>query len=213
MPEGGPGQSWWSVQPWFVQFWSRVYQWLAACDVLLRGCDLGPGRSEVRVPSYIHGSNHTTVLCFWRWNFWQKNQHTGIQWLPGAVKPRSPARRHYKSSIWAVSLQQKNCRCTKLNICCNYCLDQHFVSIFFRAGIHYRKSCASSGACLIASSGYQQFCTGRLNSVCIYCCNTPLCNGPRRRRPIPSAVATSSSQLTMQLLLLVAFYVMPCLLM
>uniref|UniRef100_A0A8D3D738 Ly6/PLAUR domain-containing protein 1-like n=1 Tax=Scophthalmus maximus TaxID=52904 RepID=A0A8D3D738_SCOMX len=54
-------------------------------------------------------------------------------------------------------------------------------------GIHYRKSCASSGACLIASSGYQQFCTGRLNSVCISCCNTPLCNGPKRKRPVPSA--------------------------
>ncbi|CAM4462187.1 unnamed protein product [Leuciscus chuanchicus] len=49
-------------------------------------------------------------------------------------------------------------------------------------GVHYRKSCASSGACLIASSGYQQFCTGKLNSVCISCCNTPLCNGPRHRR-------------------------------
>uniref|UniRef100_A0A3Q3XQX5 LY6/PLAUR domain containing 1 n=1 Tax=Mola mola TaxID=94237 RepID=A0A3Q3XQX5_MOLML len=60
-------------------------------------------------------------------------------------------------------------------------------------GIHYRKSCASSGACLIASSGYQQFCTGRLNSVCISCCNTPLCNGPRRKRPVP-AVATSGPQ-------------------
>uniref|UniRef100_A0A3Q2P5Q5 LY6/PLAUR domain containing 1 n=1 Tax=Fundulus heteroclitus TaxID=8078 RepID=A0A3Q2P5Q5_FUNHE len=58
-------------------------------------------------------------------------------------------------------------------------------------GIHYRKSCASSGACLIASSGYQQFCTGRLNSVCITCCNTPLCNGPKRKRPVPSA-ATSN---------------------
>uniref|UniRef100_A0A8C2WNU4 Ly6/PLAUR domain-containing protein 1 n=1 Tax=Cyclopterus lumpus TaxID=8103 RepID=A0A8C2WNU4_CYCLU len=56
-------------------------------------------------------------------------------------------------------------------------------------GIHYRKSCASSGACLIASSGYQQFCTGRLNSVCISCCNTPLCNGPRRKRPAPSAAS------------------------
>uniref|UniRef100_A0A665WKK2 LY6/PLAUR domain containing 1 n=1 Tax=Echeneis naucrates TaxID=173247 RepID=A0A665WKK2_ECHNA len=55
-------------------------------------------------------------------------------------------------------------------------------------GIHYRKSCASSGACLIASSGYQQFCTGKLNSVCITCCNTPLCNGPRqKKRPQPSA--------------------------
>ncbi|TMS11709.1 Ly6/PLAUR domain-containing protein 1 [Larimichthys crocea] len=56
-------------------------------------------------------------------------------------------------------------------------------------GIHYRKSCASSGACLIASSGYQQFCTGNMNSVCISCCSTPLCNGPRKKRPIPSAAA------------------------
>ncbi|XP_061547984.1 ly6/PLAUR domain-containing protein 1-like [Phycodurus eques] len=55
-------------------------------------------------------------------------------------------------------------------------------------GIHYRKSCASSGACLIASSGYQQFCTGKMNSVCITCCNTSLCNGPRhKKRPQASA--------------------------
>lgn len=61
------------------------------------------------------------------------------------------------------------------------------------AGIHYRKSCASSGACLIASSGYQQFCTGKLNSVCITCCNTPLCNGPRqKKRPLPSTASTLS---------------------
>lgn len=59
------------------------------------------------------------------------------------------------------------------------------------SGIYYRKSCASSGACLIASSGYQQFCTGKLNSVCITCCNTPLCNGPRqKKRPQPSAAIT-----------------------
>ncbi|XP_055086378.1 ly6/PLAUR domain-containing protein 1-like [Periophthalmus magnuspinnatus] len=58
-------------------------------------------------------------------------------------------------------------------------------------GTHYRKSCASSGACLIASSGYQQFCTGKLHSVCITCCNTPLCNGPRqKKRPLLSS-ATS----------------------
>ncbi|XP_070814223.1 ly6/PLAUR domain-containing protein 1-like isoform X1 [Chaetodon trifascialis] len=71
-------------------------------------------------------------------------------------------------------------------------------------GIHYRKSCASSGACLIASSGYQQFCTGRLNSVCISCCNTPLCNGPRRKRPIPSA-ALCSPQTNWLLLLFLTF--------
>ncbi|KAK5890895.1 hypothetical protein CesoFtcFv8_014371 [Champsocephalus esox] len=64
-----------------------------------------------------------------------------------------------------------------------------FLSLF--PGIHYRKSCASSGACLIASSGYQQFCTGKLNSVCITCCNTPLCNGQRqRKRPQLSAAVT-----------------------
>ncbi|KAG7501465.1 hypothetical protein JOB18_000126 [Solea senegalensis] len=63
-------------------------------------------------------------------------------------------------------------------------------------GIHYRKSCASSGACLIASSGYQQFCTGKLNSVCITCCNTPLCNGPRqKKRPPPSAAMTLTTPL------------------
>ncbi|TWW80331.1 ly6/PLAUR domain-containing protein 1-like [Takifugu flavidus] len=61
-------------------------------------------------------------------------------------------------------------------------------------GVHYRKSCASSGACLIASSGYQQFCTGKLNSVCITCCNTPLCNGPRqKKRPQSSAGVAASS--------------------
>ncbi|XP_066505126.1 ly6/PLAUR domain-containing protein 1-like [Hoplias malabaricus] len=57
-------------------------------------------------------------------------------------------------------------------------------------GIHYRKSCASSGACLIASSGYQQFCTGKLNSVCITCCNTPLCNGPRNKRRAAGSAST-----------------------
>ncbi|XP_045078204.1 uncharacterized protein LOC123491469 [Coregonus clupeaformis] len=63
-------------------------------------------------------------------------------------------------------------------------------------GIFYRKSCASSGACLISSSGYQQFCTGRINSVCISCCNTPLCNGPRKKnRPVPSAATSSFSSL------------------
>lgn len=74
---------------------------------------------------------------------------------------------------------------------------QHFLPVSVPSvfpGVHYRKSCASSGACLIASSGYQQFCTGRLNSVCITCCNTPLCNGPRHKKRPPSsksaAVAT-----------------------
>ncbi|KAG8515608.1 Ly6/PLAUR domain-containing protein 1 [Galemys pyrenaicus] len=58
------------------------------------------------------------------------------------------------------------------------------------AGIMYRKSCASSAACLIASAGYQSFCSpGKLNSVCISCCNTPLCNGPRPKKRSSSASA------------------------
>uniref|UniRef100_A0A8I3N4F9 LY6/PLAUR domain containing 1 n=1 Tax=Canis lupus familiaris TaxID=9615 RepID=A0A8I3N4F9_CANLF len=58
------------------------------------------------------------------------------------------------------------------------------------AGIMYRKSCASSAACLIASAGYQSFCSpGKLNSVCISCCNTPLCNGPRPKKRSSSALA------------------------
>ncbi|CAL8383635.1 unnamed protein product [Arctogadus glacialis] len=72
-------------------------------------------------------------------------------------------------------------------------------------GVHYRKSCASSGACLIASSGYQQFCTGKINSVCISCCNTALCNGPRpRKRTPPSAAAAldHSGPLVLSVLLL-----------
>ncbi|XP_060716338.1 ly6/PLAUR domain-containing protein 1-like [Tachysurus vachellii] len=67
-------------------------------------------------------------------------------------------------------------------------------------GVHYRKSCASSGACLIASSGYQQFCTGKLNSVCITCCNTPLCNGPRHRRRPPGSPAPPLFLLPLSLL-------------
>ncbi|MED6286475.1 hypothetical protein CHARACLAT_006456 [Characodon lateralis] len=77
-------------------------------------------------------------------------------------------------------------------------------------GIHYRKSCASSGACLIASSGYQQFCTGRLNSVCITCCNTPLCNGPKRKRPVPSA-ATSNRRALLFLISPLLLHLTSCL--
>lgn len=98
-------------------------------------------------------------------------------------------------------LQEKNCGGFRTFVLMDF-LCPH-------AGIHYRKSCASSGACLIASSGYQQFCTGRLDSVCIFCCNTPLCNGPLRRRAIPSTAAASSAQIATQLLVLLAIYAMP----
>ncbi|KAG2459191.1 LYPD1 protein, partial [Polypterus senegalus] len=60
-------------------------------------------------------------------------------------------------------------------------------------GVIYRKSCASSAACLIASSGYQSFCSpGKIGSVCISCCNTHLCNGPRPRKRGNSAAAPLS---------------------
>ncbi|XP_014858632.1 PREDICTED: ly6/PLAUR domain-containing protein 1 [Poecilia mexicana] len=70
-------------------------------------------------------------------------------------------------------------------------------------GILYRKACASSSACLISSSGYQQFCTGKLHSVCISCCSTPLCNGPRqKRRPLPSSGAAPTGLPLLMLVLL-----------
>ncbi|KAL7851880.1 hypothetical protein SRHO_G00176650 [Serrasalmus rhombeus] len=83
-------------------------------------------------------------------------------------------------------------------------------------GIHYRKSCASSGACLIASSGYQQFCTGKLNSVCITCCNTPLCNGPRTKRRLAGSSSallhhTHPSILLSSALLALSLYLCPSL--
>lgn len=82
--------------------------------------DLGPGCAEVRwVSSYIY-SNRWSRLWFWGWIFHQ----TGSQRLPG------PARRSDKSSIWAISSQQKNRRCTKLNIRCNFSLRQHIASVF-----------------------------------------------------------------------------------
>ncbi|XP_018581301.1 ly6/PLAUR domain-containing protein 1-like [Scleropages formosus] len=50
-------------------------------------------------------------------------------------------------------------------------------------GVSYRKACASFTTCLIVSAGYQSFCSpGHVGSVCISCCNTPLCNGPRPPR-------------------------------
>ncbi|TRY86147.1 hypothetical protein DNTS_030208 [Danionella cerebrum] len=69
-------------------------------------------------------------------------------------------------------------------------------------GVHYRKSCASGAACLIASSGYQQFCTGRLNSVCISCCNTPLCNGARLRRRVSSRADSSTAASTVMMMMM-----------
>ncbi|XP_010340453.2 ly6/PLAUR domain-containing protein 1 isoform X1 [Saimiri boliviensis] len=79
------------------------------------------------------------------------------------------------------------------------------------AGIMYRKSCASSAACLIASAGYQSFCSpGKLNSVCISCCNTPLCNGPRPKKRGSSASALRPRLPTTILLLKLALFSAHC---
>ncbi|XP_035934984.1 ly6/PLAUR domain-containing protein 1 isoform X1 [Halichoerus grypus] len=79
------------------------------------------------------------------------------------------------------------------------------------AGIMYRKSCASSAACLIASAGYQSFCSpGKLNSVCISCCNTPLCNGPRPKKRSSSALALRPGLRTTILLLQLALLLAHC---
>nr|XP_005986402.1 PREDICTED: ly6/PLAUR domain-containing protein 1-like [Latimeria chalumnae] len=52
-----------------------------------------------------------------------------------------------------------------------------------RNGVLYRKSCASLSSCLITSAGYHPFCSpGKVGSICISCCDTPLCNGPRLPR-------------------------------
>ncbi|XP_055253846.1 ly6/PLAUR domain-containing protein 1 [Moschus berezovskii] len=79
------------------------------------------------------------------------------------------------------------------------------------AGIMYRKSCASSAACLIASAGYQSFCSpGKLNSVCISCCNTPLCNGPRPKKRSSSASALRPWLPSTILLLKIALFLAHC---
>ncbi|XP_054977371.1 ly6/PLAUR domain-containing protein 1 isoform X1 [Sorex araneus] len=79
------------------------------------------------------------------------------------------------------------------------------------AGIMYRKSCASSAACLIASAGYQSFCSpGKLNSVCISCCNTPLCNGPRPKKRSSSASSLQPQLLLTFLLLTSALFLAHC---
>ncbi|KAI5627729.1 hypothetical protein C0J50_8370, partial [Silurus asotus] len=69
---------------------------------------------------------------------------------------------------------------------CCYTLMRHPYTLMrlryslMRHRVYYRKACASYTTCLIASAGYQRFCSpGRVGSVCISCCNTPLCNGPR----------------------------------
>ncbi|NWI16727.1 LYPD1 protein, partial [Crypturellus soui] len=88
-----------------------------------------------------------------------------------------------------------NCTVNVQDMCQKEVMEKSF-------GIMYRKSCASSAACLIASAGYQSFCSpGKVNSVCISCCNTPLCNGPRPKKR-GNAGATPRAHIVTTILLL-----------
>ncbi|XP_019378063.1 PREDICTED: ly6/PLAUR domain-containing protein 1 [Gavialis gangeticus] len=79
------------------------------------------------------------------------------------------------------------------------------------SGILYRKSCASSAACLIASAGYQSFCSpGKVDSVCISCCNTPLCNGPRPKKRGNSGTVPRAGMITTILFLKLALFSLYC---
>ncbi|XP_019327718.1 PREDICTED: ly6/PLAUR domain-containing protein 1 [Aptenodytes forsteri] len=97
-----------------------------------------------------------------------------------------------------------NCTVNVQDMCQKEVMEKSF-------GIMYRKSCASSAACLIASAGYQSFCSpGKVNSVCISCCNTPLCNGPRPKKRGNSGVVPRAHVLTTVLLLKLALLVLYC---
>ncbi|XP_026873343.1 ly6/PLAUR domain-containing protein 1-like [Electrophorus electricus] len=97
-------------------------------------------------------------------------------------------------SVWPLQMQCYHCEETLLNNDCSAamfivnctaniqdaCQKEVMVGTH---GVSYRKACASYTTCLIAAAGYQRFCSpGRVGSVCISCCNTPLCNGPRPPR-------------------------------
>ncbi|NXL56315.1 LYPD1 protein, partial [Chordeiles acutipennis] len=97
-----------------------------------------------------------------------------------------------------------NCTVNVQDMCQKEVMEKSF-------GIMYRKSCASSAACLIASAGYQSFCSpGKVNSVCISCCNTPLCNGPRPKKRGNSGVVLRARLITTLLLLKLALLFSYC---
>ncbi|KAG5836292.1 ly6/PLAUR domain-containing protein 1-like [Anguilla rostrata] len=98
------------------------------------------------------------------------------------------------SSAWPLQMQCYHCEENLLGNDCsapqfivncttniqNGCQKEVIVGV---NGVSYRKACASFTTCLVVSAGYQSFCSpGRVGSVCISCCNTPLCNGPRPPR-------------------------------
>nr|XP_023689182.1 ly6/PLAUR domain-containing protein 1-like [Paramormyrops kingsleyae] len=98
------------------------------------------------------------------------------------------------SQVWPLQMQCYHCEESPLE---DDCSAPHFIVnctaniqnacqkevMVMANGVSYRKACASFTTCLIVSAGYQSFCSpGHMGSVCISCCNTPLCNGPRPPR-------------------------------
>ncbi|KAL2090558.1 hypothetical protein ACEWY4_012821 [Coilia grayii] len=95
-------------------------------------------------------------------------------------------------SVWPLQMQCYHCEDSTLDTDCS---SPKFIAnctaniqnacqrevIYGRDGvITYRKQCATYSTCLIAEAGYQSFCNpGHRGSICISCCQTPLCNGPR----------------------------------
>ncbi|XP_063072749.1 ly6/PLAUR domain-containing protein 1-like [Engraulis encrasicolus] len=120
------------------------------------------------------------------------------------------------SSVWPLQMQCYHCEESLLD---NDCSSPRFIAnctaniqnacqqevIHGRDGvITYRKQCATYSTCLIAETGYQSFCNpGHRGSICISCCDTPLCNGPRPPRANP-APPTHAPLLGPTLLMLLA---------
>nr|XP_020759344.1 ly6/PLAUR domain-containing protein 1 [Odocoileus virginianus texanus] len=130
-------------------------------------------------------------------------QGNNLDYLPGPSKVLGCGRSNRKCCPWA----SDSGRCSPL-AGAGRLTSLLWVCV---AGIMYRKSCASSAACLIASAGYQSFCSpGKLNSVCISCCNTPLCNGPRPKKRSSSASALRPWLPSTILLLKIALFSAHC---
>ncbi|XP_026635596.1 ly6/PLAUR domain-containing protein 1 isoform X2 [Microtus pennsylvanicus] len=139
------------------------------------------------------GSSSSTTFC-------------GLFWLPGlALQIQCYQCEEFQLNNDCSSPEFiVNCTVNVQDMCQKEVMEQS-------AGIMYRKSCASSAACLIASAGYQSFCSpGKLNSVCISCCNTPLCNGPRPKKRGSSASAMRPGLLTTALLFNLALCLAHC---
>ncbi|XP_066566300.1 ly6/PLAUR domain-containing protein 1-like [Amia ocellicauda] len=92
-------------------------------------------------------------------------------------------------SAWALQMQCYHCEEYLLE---NDCSAPQFI---VNCTANIQNACQKE--ILVGNNGYQSFCSpGRVGSVCISCCNTPLCNGPRPPR-ISSGTALQPSALAL----------------